>query len=266
MNVVTSYFSVRILQGALAMGSVANTTMELDQQKQLRNEEYLSCITRNTDLGLAPVIKREHLLVQDPESYRALQQASVTCRRSHPQSWLAGRLSASLFSGSPHQPLYRDFFVYCNGVLSGQMCMVCNSDIYLSQGPEHLWPMQDLESFFQTHPNTVFALSRYENEMTLDCPLIDEYRGSHDAFVFKSPLRHSFVESVAHKQNCFQSENIVIHELRAAGYDVVNPCKTLKIFHQHECDIRQWYPSVDEGRYGRAEPCTLGDVFAKYHL
>lgn len=147
--------------------------------------------------------------------------------------------------------------------------------------------------FFDTEivPPIAFALTRYEKEvenshahsytnhntsnttfidLATDAPLIHDYRGSHDAFIFcpspRSPiLKASFLDQVNHRQNCYQAENVVIYELQKAGYLVLNPCvggNGLKLIHCHaeETGVRQWFPSVDPTRYGRAPPMSMEEA------
>lgn len=102
-------------------------------------------------------------------------------------------------------------------------------------------------------------------------PLIDDYRGSHDAFVFHpAAISDRFLSRVDHPQNAYQSENIVIHEfemeiqqkdLKSGGdvHKLLNPSKSFfRIAHRHASEVRQWYPPVDgqqqQKRYGRVFP------------
>ena len=253
MNVINTYFMVKTLPGATNMGLAATTASEAAQQRSHRQQEYIECILRNTSrsvVEVAKVVRRAHLLVQDDGSMKHLRSVVL------PQVEVKAALMPVRFSRAPEQPLYKDLFLHANRLCSGQLCMVCNADIYLRQD----FPIDDVQRCLEADPNKVFALTRYENEAMFG-PLIDDYRGSHDAFVFKAPLKQDFVDAVDHKQNCYQSENIVIHELKRAGYDVRNPCKSCHIFHRHEAEFRQWYPSVDEQRYAKAEPCTLEECF-----
>jgi hypothetical protein len=99
-------------------------------------------------------------------------------------------------------------------------------------------------------------------------PLIDDYRGSHDCFVFRPRAlsNSAFLRAVDHPQNAYQSENIVIHEIERCGAvgRVINPSKgVFRVAHRHASDVRQWFPPVDapaaDGagtpeRYGKAPP------------
>lgn len=142
---------------------------------------------------------------------------------------------------------------------------------------------ESLSSFFfeeNAPPPIAFALTRYEAELggplspalSDAAPLIHAYRGSHDGFILqpssRSPLSTTpFLQRVHHRQNCYQAENIVIYELQQAGYLVLNPClgkDGLRLIHCHEekTGVRQWFPSVDPTRYGRALPMGMEEVLA----
>lgn len=262
MHVVTTYFKVRRVPGSMFIGE---GTL---RDKEIRAKEYQTCLARNL---ASPAVSAVHLLVQDEESLADLHQ-QVIPRLASPLHRM--KLRPVLFHQAPKQPLYSDLFDYANEELDKRVVMVCNADIHLPTSPQGPTPPS---AFHQRRPfpvdrlvaeirqpdprsnqKRVFALTRYESEHTMDAPLIDDYRGSHDAFIFESPLPRSFPPCVAHQQNCYKAENIVIHELRRAGLAVTNPCLDAQLFHLHEADLRQWMPAVDEVRYGRAWPCLLG--------
>ncbi|KAL7708789.1 hypothetical protein N2W54_006843 [Lotmaria passim] len=104
------------------------------------------------------------------------------------------------------------------------------------------------------------ALTRYESDHLLDAPFLYDYRGSHDAFVFMPPVPASFLAGVQHAQNGYKAENVVVHEFQQQGYLMLNPAFDLRLVHRHAADVRQWFPPVDESRYGRAYPCTLAEA------
>ena len=190
------------------------------------------------------------------------------------------KIVPTLAASHPSQPLYSHLFDYCDRILRGKICMVCNADIFLPPS----FAANDVKLLMETadarNRRVVLALTRYESEGGVEMynanaraterggtgwssPLIDDYRGSHDAFIFRSPLGKDFTNSVQHRQNCYKAENIVVHELLSHGCCVVNPCKSVRIVHLHEADVRQWLPSVDEERYGRAYPTTTEEAVAE---
>jgi hypothetical protein len=125
------------------------------------------------------------------------------------------------------QPLYSDFFEYSINNLENEICMISNSDIYLDYC--------DLNCI-NNISNNIFCLTRYEYD--LSCPLISNYEGSHDAFIFKSPLNKEILPYLKHNQNLWGSENVVIDTLIDFGYKLFNPCYQIKIIHLHQTNYR----------------------------
>jgi len=124
------------------------------------------------------------------------------------------------------QPLYSDLFEYAFNNLKNEICMISNSDIYLHEC--------DIDCLNRLD-NNIFALTRYEYDMS--SPLIDIYQGSHDVFIFRSPLNIN-LDNIKHVQNVWGSENSVIDNLCNHGYKVFNPCYQIKIVHLHKSELR----------------------------
>lgn len=288
MNIVTSYFLVRKLPGTIALGG------DVSRHQQARQQEYLDCLRFNLQ---HPGVASIHLLVEGAEAYEHLR-THVLCnpaftgfaaQRSRPLPPIV-----PLVRFAPGMPLYADFFAYANQLLTHRLTMVCNADVYLS--PEH-FSVPAVEALFHqardaredtrraslssppssssSSPNAsenerggsdlALALTRYESDNVLDAPFLYDYRGSHDAFVVVPPVPPTFVTRVAHAQNGYKAENVVLHELQRSGYRTLNPTlgDGARLVHRHATDVRQWLPPVDETRYGRAPPCTLAEAAAR---
>jgi hypothetical protein len=150
------------------------------------------------------------------------------------------------------QPMYSDLFTYATQNLAGKFCMITNSDIYLDKFTSNLY--KHLED-----QNTVYALTRYEHDMS--CPLIKKYRGcySHDSFIFKSPLKNTnFISKIIHPQNVWGSENVLMIELHKCGIRIFNPCMQAVIVHLHKTELRE--PDrirINGGKVYSAIPCKL---------
>lgn len=123
------------------------------------------------------------------------------------------------------QPLYSDLFNYANENLKNEICLITNGDISLQTSiePKFIYLLKN---------NYIFALTRYEQDKT--SLLISDYDGSHDMFIFKSPLNKGIERLIQHKQNIWGSENRVIDILFSYKYKLINPCFQIKIVHHHD--------------------------------
>lgn len=120
------------------------------------------------------------------------------------------------------QPLYSDLFSYANK-LCDKLSMIANSDIWL-------YNIED-SVLDKIQKNEIYALTRYESDMS--SPLIDKYEGSHDAFIFHSPINESIIKHIKFPQNVWGSENVLMYEIIKLNYNILNPCRQIKIVHEH---------------------------------
>ncbi len=129
------------------------------------------------------------------------------------------------------QPLYSDLFTYCN-TLEDKICMIINSDIWLHS----IYDINIFDKLKENKQKTVFSLTRHEHDFS--CPLINEYQGSHDTFIFISPIDNQIIKHIKHKQNVWGSENVLLYELNKINYKLYNPCKKIIIVHEHKSEDR----------------------------
>lgn len=303
MNVITSYFLVRSLAGTVSLSArpvpLDERTSSLSDWmvRERRQEEYLHCLWQHIH---QPGVENVHLLVEGAQALYHLRY-QLHHRRNEagePLFSAAQRQKLIPVLRQPSPPsTYAMLFDYGNRVLPGKAVMLCNADVYLSSThcpPHSSHPVDDLVALLD-HPARGsaapigIALTRYEVDpgkkdarsggtpptdrpaiesaasinYAAVAPLINEYRGSHDAFIYRSPVPHSLINAVHHPQNSYQGENIVLHEFQQHGYVMVNPSRTIRLVHQHHADVRQWYPSKDPSRYGKAPPTTLREAHAQ---
>jgi hypothetical protein len=296
---VTSFFSVKRIPGALSLSS-CNLEHDADAQtraaKALRQQEYLDCLKYNL---ASDAVERLVLLVEGQHSFDLLHSEILSRSSSLPGSITNDQKRKLVPMLIPQQPSYAELFQVATklsflsgvseksslGSRSSSLWMVCNADIHLPHvDPQENFNVEKLQQLFAAFHATrkgahleggargdqrlVLAMSRHESESkprgVIDAPLILEYRGSHDAFIFEPPLPQCFLNAVGHPQNCYKSENIVIHALQhQARALVLNPSLDLKIIHRHTADVRQWLPPVDEERYARAEPISMDDALER---
>ncbi|RNF01029.1 hypothetical protein TraAM80_07272 [Trypanosoma rangeli] len=248
MNIVTSYFMVKRLSGSVFIGEASL------RHRVARQAEYMDCLRRNAAHAEVAAL---HILVQGADAYRHFRAHVLEDEGFFPSKEMRRKIIPVL--RDEVQPTYADLFQHANQLLRGELTMICNADVYLPQAGASV---QELRKLFDGNPDrhVAVALTRYESEHRGDAPLIEDYRGSHDAFIIRPPTEAAFIEGVRHPQNCYKAENIVLYELQRHGYVVVNPCRSFMIVHRHAADLRQWLPAVDEERYARAPPCTMAEA------
>jgi hypothetical protein len=88
------------------------------------------------------------------------------------------------------------------------------------------------------YTKTAYSISRKEGNG--DTRQIDNYYGSHDAFVFYSNnISIHIINNLQFPQNNWGSEGRVMGELIAQGIKVYNPCKQITIVHLHSSEVRE---------------------------
>jgi adenylate kinase family enzyme len=183
-----------------------------------RNNEFNLTLIKNLE---SPFIKKIHLFIEDEYSLSILNNIIKN------NIVYNNKIIIIKFN---KQPMYSDFFNYSFNNLKEEIVMIANSDIYLDKCDNYL-----LNKYIQ-QKNNVFSLTRYENEN--DKPLIDNYIGSHDAYIFKSPLNNDISTRSNFTQNNWGSENLVNSLIINNNYTVLNPCFQIKIIHNHETQYR----------------------------
>ena len=201
INIITSFF----------ISKLKNANIEF------RNKELVEALDKNVK---SPFVDTIYLFVDDEQSMEKLNSTFG--------QYINNKI---IVISVGKQPLYYDLFHYALTHLKEKICMVTNSDIYISSCELPL-----LEKL-QNDANLLYALTRHEYDMS--CPLINDYHGSHDSFIFKSPLNNISIESLRFPQNVWGSENKLISELYKQRIVIKNPCKQIQIVHLHQSQIRE---------------------------
>lgn len=202
INIITSFF----------LSKLVNPNIEY------RNQELVDTLLKNVS---SPFIETIHLFVDDELSFQRLTEVFADSIESK---------KINIISVGK-QPLYYDLFAYALNNLKDKICMVTNSDIYIDSCDISL--IENLNN----EPKLLYALTRHEYDMS--CPLIDNYHGSHDSFIFKSPLNNISIETLNFPQNVWGSEAKLLSELYKQKILIKNPCKQVKIVHLHKSGIRE---------------------------
>lgn len=218
--------------------------------KEIRQYEIDDCFIRNIN---NPVFSKIHILLESEKDliyYKGLIQNNPLHTKC-------------IFVIFGKQPLYSDIVKYIDtSIPPGVITCIMNSDIFMGQTS-----LNDLNSIVKDH--TFVSLTRHEYTDDLHsicnvdtCHLIYKYHGSHDAFIFKTPVPVNYdYASVSIPQNIGGSEAVFMKSWESVGKKLVNPCFTIPIYHRHKkhfylfnystiathelCNVR---PTIPEGR------------------
>jgi hypothetical protein len=200
INIITSFFVSKLSKPNI----------------EARNNELVEALRKNVE---SPYVETIHLFVDDSNSLDKLNSLFT----SHLE---CGKIVIA--SSGNGMALYYDFFNYALNTLKGKICMVTNSDIYIHEC--------DMNLIYALKENSVYALTRHEYDMS--CPLINDYHGSHDSFIFRSPLSIS-IDELKFPQNVWGSEAKLLSILYNQNIIIKNPCRQIKIVHLHQSNIRE---------------------------
>lgn len=181
-----------------------------------RNKELETSLGNNVN---SIHIEKIHLFVDDHEALQKLQLLFPDSEKLHVIE--VGK-----------KPLYTDFFHYILHHLPNNICMIMNADIFLHDCDVTLIGKLKEDKI-------MYALTRHEHDMS--CPLVDQYEGTHDAYIFHSKYAtqklinpHSYFY-----QNIPGIETRVIKSFCEDGFQVLNPCKQIQIVHLHQSNIQR---------------------------
>lgn len=210
-----------------------------------RTEELMYCVNHNMN---SPFVEKIHLFIENEAAHERIKTLSH-CEHYNKIHIVEGYIV----------PTYIDIFTYIITNLKNEVCMVTNSDIYLYECQGHL--LEKLKN-----ERTAYALSRYEADIHY-APAVDQYHGSHDAYIFKVELEDSILKELNYYQNHPGIESRIINALCNQGFTMYNPSYQIKIVHQHRIQIRnhrEWIGIHDQSENERWQnskwnlpPCTL---------
>lgn len=140
------------------------------------------------------------------------------------------------------QPTYQKLFEYANSILpQNSIAIIANADIYFDKTLECLRPSANKtvnKMIALTRRHSPRCGKRSDHKGIRDLCL--HYIGSHDAFLFKIPLKVSkdMLNNLNFTQNVGMGvENRVLYEFQRAEesyrYKVYNPCQLIHGFHLH---------------------------------
>ncbi|MDB3934512.1 hypothetical protein N9375_00740 [Flavobacteriaceae bacterium] len=122
------------------------------------------------------------------------------------------------------RPTYQDFINYINANSNtDDIHIIANTDIYFDKNIEVL-----------KHINlkdTCLALSRWDTADTIK-PRLYNHNDSQDVWVFKGPVKQQLKANFP--LGVPRCDNRLMYQLQEAGYKVLNPAFSIKVFHIHK--------------------------------
>ncbi|XP_068746023.1 uncharacterized protein [Montipora capricornis] len=201
-----------------------------------RQMEYVDCLQRNL---LSPHVEAIHILFESQEEKYRIEALRLRMDWKLVFHFLGRRMR------------YKDAFEYASLVLIRKNAMIMNADNYIDTGFENLD-----ETILGN--KTMYALTRHETaENVRLCGVTDfcgqraNYIGSHDAFLFRllAPLSREFLDKVDYVSNLEGIEQVLMFNLRKyERFTIKNPCRILRIVHQHCVDNRKQTERTIQGK------------------
>ncbi len=134
------------------------------------------------------------------------------------------------------RPTYADFFQSANNLVTSDddLSIVANSDIFFDCSLAAFGERLKL--------NQCAALSRWDVQPDGTSLLFDR-NDSQDAWIFRGKIRPMNADFCVGIPRC---DNRILYELRAAGYEVINPAFSVRAHHLHHGE-RGEYPGEIQG-------------------
>ena len=153
-----------------------------------------------------------------------------------------------------YQPKYSELFEIASKY-NDKIIAICNSDIEFS--------ISKLNILNKLDENNCFFLTRHEHDMRR--PLINNFGGSHDAFIFKSSIlknkiRDKDLSYINYIQNTPGIEALLtIFCVEKLNYKIFNPCLEIILIHHHKSAYRTY---TSANTIGYSWPHPKGGIYA----
>lgn len=177
-----------------------------------RQEEYDFCVNKNKVADF----DRIYLFVENDEdakvAYEKFGVEIVNLRR---------------------RPTFRDFFDFFEAEeFSDSINIVANADIFFVN-------MQQIDRNIHRlqRGKSCFALSRHDFHLNRPSHLFDR-PDTQDTWVFNGNENISQIKDVHYYMGLAGCDNRLAHELKVAGFEVLNPSRTIQTFHFHDTALR----------------------------
>jgi hypothetical protein len=129
---------------------------------------------------------------------------------------------------SPGKPTYESFFNKINESTGpDDINIICNSDIFLDETIALTSQLKDKE---------MWALSRWDWKEGRT-PIHFNREDSQDVWIVKGKIENVYGDFTLGRLGC---DNRIAHEFHKAGYRVTNPSLSVKTFHVHNSQVRNY--------------------------
>jgi hypothetical protein len=136
------------------------------------------------------------------------------------------KIEQNIVNETSKQRLRFDYAIeFINEKLTGEICILSNSDIYFDD---------TLKLLNNTNYDNIFiALSRYEHDKLYNKAL------SQDSWIFMSPLKVN-IKNLGFCFGILGCDNRIAYIAHEHKYKVINPSKTIKSHHLHDSKYRTY--------------------------
>lgn len=121
------------------------------------------------------------------------------------------------------RPTFRSLFSHSRQTDKEDINVFCNSDIYF----------EDVSLLGNIKSNECYALTRW-NKIGDSLKFFNR-ADSQDSWVFRGHIQNVEADFTMGKWGC---DNRLLHEIKRAGYNVLNPSLSIRTIHLHEVDNR----------------------------
>jgi hypothetical protein len=131
------------------------------------------------------------------------------------------------------RPTFKDFFdFFSSEEFRDSINVVANTDIFFLN-------MQQIDRNLHRliRGKSCFALTRYDYHLNRPSDLFDR-PDSQDTWVFNGYEKLDQVKNIDFTMGLGGCDNRLAYELQQAGFEVLNPSKTIQTFHFHEVPLR----------------------------
>ena len=225
-------------------GLLINGLPPTDQEIKARMDEVFECLRRNLENQL---VSHVHVLVMRKSTIRRLKMLDFKF------------IHKLVIHNNFASPSIKDNIDYATKYLKRKMVILLHQDNFLGPG----WGK--VNSRVLRENRLMYALTRHPvncsaSYASAHCGEGYPYIGSHDIFVFyvRGDITADKLAELDVPPNSSGMENVLLWIFKERlGYKVLNPCKVLKVYHQHCIPVRDnWRKRINRNGLNGGAPFT----------